>query len=194
MIRQALIITFLLSLPLEAAALPPIPFEPIGIASNDGWWYATDQMPYLGKANKGGVAFGFNLAEAYHVSALSVFMGSNFNFSDADPEIFSYAVYKGSNIHEGNPLPTGELVYQSEQFAVPVNGKTKKYSVDTDLTLKDDNWLVINGGSNMYVKPDGFELRGKREDFSTVHNPEPTTLAMFGIAGLFGAALRKRRV
>lgn len=168
-----------------------IPTEIIGRAYNDGWWY-TANSNYIGPANRGGTAIGFNIAEACRVSMLKGFINGV-----GDPGGYGYvamSLHRGSRYGHDNhgPLPSNDLIFASERRRVDFNAGDVMHSDAIGVDLDPgEYWLAFQGGSSHpgHMVAKGFTIEG--ENMAAVHTPEPATMLLMG-GGLL-ALFRKRR-
>ncbi len=174
----------------------PIETTRIGNAYNDGWWYVAGST-YIGPGNRGGTALGFFIAEPVRVSTLSGFIRGVGD--DGGYGYVAMSLHRGSRFGHDNhgPLPSNDIIFQSERLAVPLSfeGINTRHDHAVNLDLESgDYWVAFQGGSATpnYMIATGATFEGENiGGESTV--PEPATLLLMG-GGLAGAIWRRRKV
>lgn len=172
-----------------------MPTTSIGNAYNDGWWYPAGSS-YLGPANRGGFAYGFSVNERYKVSSITGFvkgLGDIDRYGVYGNGGVSFQLHKGSVYGHDNigPLPSNNIIYQSGNYSVPLNGSVFGVTEKTKVNIEaGEYWLSFHGGpinTTGYMQAVGYELTGK------VSTPEPATMLLMG-GGLAGMFWRRRKI
>jgi hypothetical protein len=188
--KTSLIVAALVAAAAGQAQAGVIPTTSIGRAYNDGWWY-TAGSSYISPANRGGVAFGFELSSQYRVSMITGFIQG----VGDEPGNYRMTLFGGSRYaYDGiTPMPSDNKIWQSPAFVNPLNGDEVAHVAEADLDLDAGQyWLAYNGGSAglSQVRASGFELQG--DELAKIHTPEPASLILMG-SGLFGLMRLRRK-